>query len=126
MRISLITVGRLKAGPEKLMVDDYVDRFIKTGRNLGFRGLELIDVDSGGSLEAEGNRLLARIPDGATLIRLDEHGKQLTSVDFANALGSWRDAGSHDLAFLIGGAEGYSTAVRKAAPQIGRASCRER
>ena len=117
MQISLITVGRLKSGPEKQMVDDYVDRFSRLGRQLGFRGLDLIDVDSGPSLEAEGERLLARLPAGARALRLDEHGKTMGSVALATALGKWRDSGISDLAFLIGGADGYSQAVRAATSQ---------
>lgn len=116
MRLTLLSVGRLKQGPEKTLVDDYVARFRKAGRALGFRSFELIDVDSGGGLEAEGERLLAKLPKGARILRLDEHGEQMASKRFANHLAKLRDQGAPDLVFLIGGAEGYSQAVREAAP----------
>ncbi|MBR9834546.1 MAG: 23S rRNA (pseudouridine(1915)-N(3))-methyltransferase RlmH [Alphaproteobacteria bacterium] len=116
MRLTLISVGRLKSGPEKTLVDDYVSRFRKAGRALGFRGFDLIDVDSGGGLDAEGERLLAKLPKGARILRLDEHGEQMASKRFADHLARLRDQGTPDLVFLIGGAEGYSQAVRAAAP----------
>ena len=32
MRLHLCAVGRLRAGPERALVDDYLDRLGKTGR----------------------------------------------------------------------------------------------
>ena len=114
MHIKLITIGKLKSGPEKDLVDDYVSRFNKAGPSIGLRSLKLVDLASGGGLNAEGERLLSALPKGAICIRLDEHGPQLTSIKFAKRIESLRDAGERELCFLIGGAEGYSDAVRQA------------
>lgn len=116
MHITLISVGKLKQGPEKDLVDDYVDRFNKSGPNIGMRSLKLIDLASGGGLDAEGERLLNAIPEGATVRRLDEHGPAWPSVKLANHLAKSRDAGTDKYCFLIGGAEGYSDAVQVACP----------
>ena len=116
MRILLLVVGRLKTGPEKDMADDYIARFNKAGRQLGFRGLDLIEVESGGGMVAEGARLLAKLPSGAKVLRMDEHGPQMASKAFAKHLAKLRDQGVPDLVFLIGGAEGYSPAVRETCP----------
>ena len=112
MHISLISIGKLKSGPEKDMVDDYVSRFNKAGPGIGLRSLKLVDLASGGGLPAEGERLLGAIPDGAKVLRLDEHGPQWSSVKLSNQVAKWRDDGLGHLSFLIGGAEGYSDAVR--------------
>ncbi len=116
MRLTLLTVGRLKPGPEKAMVEDYTARFRKAGRALGFRGLELVEVDSGGGMIAEAARLLAKIPPGAKILRLDEHGPQMRSKAFASHLAKLRDQGVPELVFLIGGAQGYAQTVQDAAP----------
>lgn len=116
MHITLISVGKLKKGPEKDLVDDYVARFNKAGPNIGLRSLKLVDVASGGGLEAEGERLLNAIPEGAMVHRLDEHGPAWASVKLANHVAERRDAGTAQYCFLIGGAEGYSDAVRAACP----------
>lgn len=114
MHIQLISIGKQKSGPEKDLVDDYVDRFNKAGPGIGLRSLKLVDLASGGGLPAEGERLLSAIPAGAKTLRLDEHGPQLSSVKFSNKIATWRDDGVGQLCFLIGGAEGYSQAVRDA------------
>lgn len=116
MNITILSVGRLKKGPEKELVDDYVERFRKSGKQLGFRSLNVIDVDAGPTLEAEGERLLARLPAGSRVIRLDEFGPQWTSKALAQTLGKWRDGGTSDTVFMIGGASGYSQPVREAVP----------
>lgn len=116
MHISIVSVGKLKSGPEKDLAEDYLTRFNKSGPGLGLRSLRLVDVASGGGLEAEGTRLLAGIPKGAKVIRLDEFGPQWTSVKFSDHIARWRDDGQSELCFLIGGAEGYSRSVRIAHP----------
>ena len=117
MHITLISIGKLKSGPEKDLVDDYVNRFNKAGPGIGLRSLKLVDLASGGGLSSEGERLLSALPSGAKTIRLDEHGPQLSSVKFSNRIAKWRDDGQGELCFLIGGAEGYSDAVRDACPE---------
>ena len=116
MHITLISVGKLKKGPEKELVDDYVSRFNKSGPSIGLRSLKLVDLASGGGLEAEGKLILNAVPSGAHVLRLDEHGPAWTSVKFADQIAKWRDAGTPQLCILIGGAEGYSDAVREAFP----------
>ena len=60
---------------------------------------------------------MAAVPKGAAVLRLDEHGPQLSSVAFSDRLAKLRDAGTDTLCFLIGGAEGYSDEVRSAFPK---------
>ncbi|MEM5516624.1 23S rRNA (pseudouridine(1915)-N(3))-methyltransferase RlmH [Henriciella sp. AS95] len=117
MRITIISVGKLKSGPEFDLCEDYLDRFRKTGRSLGFRSADVIEVDSGGGLDAEAERLLSKIPAGAQSIRLDEFGKSWRSTDFSQYLAQLRDQGQPDLCFLIGGAEGYGDALKAVVPQ---------
>ena len=117
MHIKLISVGKLKSGPEKALVDDYVSRFNKAGPSIGLRSLTLVDLASGGGLDAEGERLLNAVPSGGPVIRMDEHGPQLSSVQIAKKIERLRDDGTGELCILIGGAEGYSHAVRQAFPE---------
>jgi len=114
LRILILSVGRLKEGPERVLADDYLLRARRAGAGLGYRRIEEIEVDAGGGREREGERLLARL-SGAAAIRLDERGEALASAALSRRLGGLRDEGS-DLAFLIGGADGFSEAVRSRAP----------
>ncbi|WP_312529572.1 23S rRNA (pseudouridine(1915)-N(3))-methyltransferase RlmH [Paracoccus sp. (in: a-proteobacteria)] len=113
MRLVLAAVGRLRKGPEAELVSDYLARFSKTGRALGFPPVTLIEVEDkrGGGMAAEAELLLRAIPDGAALVILDERGQKLTSPEFAERLGSWRDQ-ARDVCFIIGGADGIDPALR--------------
>jgi 23S rRNA (pseudouridine1915-N3)-methyltransferase len=114
MRLHLCAVGRLRAGPERGLVDDYLQRLDRTGRPLGLGPAAEHEVEDkrGGGMKAEAVLLGKVIPDGAALCVLDERGKLLSSPDFAAELSAWRDAGRQDAAFVIGGADGVDPSLR--------------
>ena len=108
MRLHLCVVGRLRAGPEHQLINDYLTRFDKAGRGMGLGPATVTEVEDkkGGGKPAEAVLLSRAIPDGAVICALDERGKQMPSPQFANHLARWRDDGRGDLALLIGGADG--------------------
>ncbi len=110
----LCAVGRLRAGPERDLIADYVQRFDRTGRPLGlgpFSEHEVEDKKNAG-MGAEAELLARAVPAGAVLVTLDERGKLISSPEFAAQLARWRDAGRQDVAFVIGGADGIDPALR--------------
>lgn len=113
MRIRILCIGRIKDGPERELVDDYLARAQKTGRPLGYRAVEEVELASS-SKDDEGQRLLAKHGKGV-LIRLDERGEAWTSQDLSKRLARWRDAGEEAVSFVVGGADGTSTAIAAAA-----------
>ena len=114
MRVTICAVGRLRGGPERDLIDDYVQRFERTGRALGLSQLHLIEVDDrkGGGMAGETVLLRKALPKGATLCCLDERGKLISSPDFSAKLAQWRDGGAQDVAFVIGGADGIDPSLR--------------
>lgn len=114
MRVHICAVGRLRAGPERELIDDYLTRFDRTGRALGLGPANLVEVEDkkGGGMAAEAVLLERAIPKGAVICALDERGKLMSSPDFAAQLGRWRDDGRGDLAFVIGGADGIDPSLR--------------
>ncbi|NOC85471.1 23S rRNA (pseudouridine(1915)-N(3))-methyltransferase RlmH [Ruegeria sp. HKCCD6428] len=114
MRISIVAVGRLRSGPEKSLLDDYLTRFDRTGRGLGLGPARVIEVEDkkNAGMGAEAALLRKALPKGAVICTLDERGRVMSSPDFARKLGSWRDAGRQDLALIIGGADGIDPALR--------------
>ena len=120
MRLHLCAVGRLRAGPERALVDDYLQRLDRTGRPLGLGPAAEHEVEDkrGGGKAAEGALLAKVVPDGAALCVLDERGKQLSSPDFAATLAAWRDGGRQDAAFVIGGADGVDPTLRQRADLV--------
>ena len=117
MRVHICAMGRLRTGPEKDLIDDYLVRFDRTGRALGLGPARVVEVEDkkNGGMGAEAVLLRRAVPEGSLLCVLDERGRVETSPDFANRLGGWRDQGRSDLAFIIGGAEGSEPALRKQA-----------
>ena len=117
MRVHIAAVGRLRKGPERALIDDYLTRVDRTGRALGLGPVSESQVEDrkGGGMSAEAVLLDKAIPAGALLCILDERGRTMTSPDFADQLARWRDAGRQDLAFAIGGAEGLDPGFRNKA-----------
>jgi 23S rRNA (pseudouridine1915-N3)-methyltransferase len=114
MRIHIVAVGRLRAGPERDLIDDYLTRFDRTGRALALGPAQVIEVEDkkGGGMNAEASLLSKAIPSGALVCVMDERGKVMTSPAFAQQIGGWRDQGRQDVAFVIGGADGLDAAMR--------------
>jgi len=114
MRVHLIAVGRLRAGPERDLVADYVQRFDRTGRPLGLGPLVEHEVEDKKNLgmTAEADLLARAVPAGAVMVTLDERGKLMSSPEFAAMLARWRDGGRQDVAFVIGGADGIDPSLR--------------
>lgn len=116
MRYQIIAAGRAGRGPEQALAERYAARLHPP---IVFREVE--DRRPGPATqhrEREGEKLLAAVAEGARIVALDERGRGLTSVEFARVLGGWRDAGTAEVAFLIGGADGLSEAVRKRADLV--------
>jgi 23S rRNA (pseudouridine1915-N3)-methyltransferase len=60
-------------------------------------------------LEAE--RIRAALPPQALLVALDEHGRQLDTVELSRYLARWMREGANPC-FVIGGADGLDASVR--------------
>ncbi len=110
----ICAVGRLRAGPERSLIDDYIQRFDRTGRahSLGPLTEHEVEDKRGGGMATEADLLARTLPVGAVTVCLDERGRLFSSPDFAAQLGQWRDAGRQDVAFVIGGADGIAPGLR--------------
>ncbi|SFN54242.1 23S rRNA (pseudouridine1915-N3)-methyltransferase [Roseovarius lutimaris] len=117
MRVHICAVGRLRTGPERALIDDYLVRFDRTGRALGLGPAQMHEVEDkkGGGMSAEATLLERIIPKSSVIVALDERGKLQSSPEFATLLGDWRDGGRGDVAFVIGGADGIAPDLRKRA-----------
>ena len=116
MKVTVVAVGRLKAGPERELLDRYRDRATRAGRQLGltfdFREIaESAAKNPSTRKDEEAAAILAAVPSGTLLVALDEHGKSLDSRGFADRLAAWRDAAAKDVMVAIGGPDGLATAV---------------
>jgi len=109
VKLTIAALGRMKAGPERELVDTYIERASATGRAIGLgpAGEQEIDNRSLTSASDESRALAGSLPAGCKLVLMDERGKAMTSRDFASTLGRWRDEGVREAVFCIGGADGH-------------------
>lgn len=113
MRLWLAAVGRARPGPVRDLFEEYRGRL---GWSLTLKEVEARKKVEGEELKRlEADLLLAAVPPAAILVALDERGQMLASDAFARRLGTWRDQGSPDIAFVIGGADGLAEEVRRRA-----------
>ncbi len=123
MRVTIAAVGRMKSGPERDLLDRYVDRTGKQGRALGISRVEIREIAESRAARPEDRKaeeatgLVAGLAEGAGVIVLDEIGQTMNSEAFAALVGQWIDQG-RDLAVLIGGADGHGAEARKRADLV--------
>ena len=117
MRITLITVGKIKEKYLKDAIDEYSKRLSK------YCKLEIVEVadektpdnasevveDSIRSKEAE--RILKYVKEDAYVITLEINGKQLSSEDLAEKIEKLGIQGNSHIIFIIGGSIGLGKEV---------------
>lgn len=119
MKISIITVGKLKEKYLKQGIEEYVKRL----RN--YAKVEVIEVRDEKAPETlseaemvavkkkEGERLLAHVQPDMHVITLEIDGKMLNSEQLASKMNELAIYGKSKIAFVIGGSLGLSEAVQK-------------
>jgi 23S rRNA (pseudouridine1915-N3)-methyltransferase len=113
MRIIVAAVGKLKRGPERDLAERYLERAVKSGRGIGLRSLEVVEIAESRARDAERRMLeesiaLANIiPKDSAIVLLQPRGEALDSNAFAKRLSGWNDGG-RDATFVIGGPDGLA------------------
>ena len=119
MKITCITVGKIK---EKFMTDAINEYAKRLSRYCKLEIVELADEktpDNASAVEEEniknkeGERILAKVKDGAYVISLAIEGKQLDSVELSQKITDLGINGTSHIVFIIGGSLGLSDAVKK-------------
>ncbi len=115
MRIRILWEGKTKNPHLRALQSDYAARI---GRFLEVK-VEELPARAGRSgkndkLSSGERRLLEKLKGSRTVL-LDERGRQWSSAEFAAWLGREGVTGTRDLAFLVGGPEGFSSAFRRQA-----------
>jgi 23S rRNA (pseudouridine1915-N3)-methyltransferase len=124
MRLSLVCVGRLKAGPERELFERYSIRLTESARGVGLVGVDLREIGESRGRRPEDRRaeegaaILAAVPAGGDLVLLDERGTSPTSEEWAADIGRARDASRRVYAVAIGGPDGLDLSLRAQAHRI--------
>ena len=118
MNIKLIVVSKTDVPYLQTGIDEYV------GRLKHYCDFELVVVPALKNVgkmspdevkEREGVLILKQLEKVDCVVLLDEHGREYTSVGFSEYLQKQMNGGVRTLAFVVGGAFGFSPAVYAAA-----------
>ena len=116
MRIRVLWEGKTKQPHLRALVEDYAARLAKFG---DFAIEEIPEGKKRGKanlrkLSAAEARMLEKLRD-STKVLLDPEGRECTSQELALWLGEQGVRGARELAFLVGGPDGFSAAFREKA-----------
>jgi 23S rRNA (pseudouridine1915-N3)-methyltransferase len=119
MKISIITVGKLKEKYLKQGIEEYVKRL------RSYAKVEIIEVPDEKAPETlseaemetvkrkEGDRILAHIQPDMHVMTLEIYGRMLSSEQLASKMDELATYGKSKIAFVIGGSLGLSEKVQK-------------
>ena len=108
MKLHILAIGRARGA--------YADLCAEYSKRM--TGSLTIKELTAKSQDAECKALMNAMPDKATIVLLDENGKDVTSREFAAKIEKWQDQGVRDLVFVIGGADGLNDEIKKRADFI--------
>lgn len=120
MNVTLLCVGKLKEDYLRAACAEYQKRLIPFAR------VSMIEIEEHrlprepsaaqieAGLRAEGEKILEKIPNGATLVSLCIEGKLLSSEEFSEWISSTALHGISHIVFVVGGSFGLSARVKEA------------
>lgn len=103
MKITLITVGKLKSAGGFKEIDDFFQHRVNI-----YAKLEIIELKEKNDIDLETESIMKSIPSGSFVIALRENGIKLDSVKFSKLL-SEKAESFGNICFIIGGAYGFNS-----------------
>lgn len=119
MRLGLICVGRLKAGPERELYQRYSERIFAL-RRLGLEGLELREIEESRAklpaerMAREAEEILSFLPQDSALLMFDETGLAADSLKFADFIKKSAMPGEKRFGVLLAARKALRQAFRRA------------
>ncbi|SRR5581483_37580 len=111
MRIRFIWPGKTKDEHLRALVAEYLKRLQRFVRS------EVVETREGANIERESQRILDAIPANSLLLLLDVKGREWTSHELAAEVRSWENDAVKEVAIVIGGQDGFNSAVADRAQQ---------
>lgn len=118
MKIKFICIG--KTGHSFLEIGE-LEYLKRLKHYVQLERIEIPDIKQAKNLsnsqikELEGREILAKIKSSDVIILLDEKGEQFTSLNFSDFIQQKLNTGIKTIAFIVGGAYGFSEEVYRSA-----------
>lgn len=114
MKIKLMFIGKPDGDLFQNAIDDYLKKinhyidfemvaipYIKNCKSMSFNEQK----------EKEGEQFLKKIGTDEYVVLLDEHGREVTSMQFSSLVQQYMNSGTKTVVFLIGGAYGFAESI---------------
>lgn len=111
VKIRIAWIGKTKEAAITALTEEYLERISRYVQTEGITLREESDLLAKFGATAKGGTK-------STLVLMDSRGKEFSSEQFAKFLGEYQDRNPLPLVFAVGGADGFSEAVRSAASQV--------
>ena len=114
MKIVLAVVGKMAGGYLSKGIEEYVSRL---KHYIPFEIQYIADAKNTKNISqeqqkaAEGRNILATLDTSDVVVLLDEHGREMTSVQFSEYIQKRMSSGARRVVFVIGGPYGFSQEV---------------
>jgi len=112
VRLTILAVGKLKEPHWRAAADEYLKRL------KGYATVEVVEVpdrdvsrDESRAIAEEAEALLKALPAGAHVVALDIGGRQMSSEELADWIGTHGLEGRSHVAFILGGTAGLADEV---------------
>ncbi len=121
MRFTVVAVGKLKERFWTEACAEYLKR-LQPYAHTAVKEVADVDPTRAGGVEAardrEGTAILASVPPSAHVVLLAIEGKERSSVELSKRIDALALDGTSEFAFVIGGSDGVSDAVRSRADEL--------
>lgn len=120
MKLRIISVGKMKSGPEQELIIRYQKRAKVMGRALGISDFDIVEIPESRARreqdrqDEEMNILLQKAGNAHRII-FDERFSSPSSIEFAEHIRSLKDAGTASIACILGGPDGIAPELRNKA-----------
>ncbi|MEO6655709.1 MAG: 23S rRNA (pseudouridine(1915)-N(3))-methyltransferase RlmH [Pyrinomonadaceae bacterium] len=115
MKFRFIWIGKTKDKNYRALQDEYLQRlshFVKC------EVVEIRDSAPHETKETEGKRILEKLNQSSFVCLLDVTGRSLTSPELSKEVEKWQNAGTKEVTFIIGGADGTAPQVAAKADTV--------
>ncbi len=116
MRIRFIWPGKTKDEHLRALATEYLKRLQR------FVRCEVVETRAAADIEKESQRIIDAIPANSVVLLLDVKGREWTSHELAEEVRRWEHDSVKEIAIVIGGQDGFSSAVSDRAQQRWRLS----
>lgn len=115
MKFRFVWIGKTRNKNYLALQDEYLQRlshFVKC------ETVEIRDSAPHDGKEIEGKRILEKLNQTPFVCLLDVTGRGLSSLELANEIEKWQNAGTKEVSFVIGGADGIAREVATSADAV--------